>query len=283
MGKFDGVLLFSDFDDTLFRSNITEAGVSEKDKREEPVVFGRNRAALDYYLSEGGLFSVATGRAHQTFSPYLGRVPMNAPAILSNGAVIYDFSTQKELCHAYLPRDTGADAQLLSDAMPWLGFETHLGGLVYTYRPNEITRRHIHKIGFPWVETTFDEMPGPWTKLLLQHEEHEALEEAARWMRERFPGKYEVIFSNHRLLEITAPGATKGQAALRVAELLHIRREDLYCIGDNQNDIPMLAVSAIPFAPANCAKEVRDFGARLVCSCDEGAIADVVDVLDTRY
>lgn len=46
----------------------------------------------------------------------------------------------------------------------------------------------------------------------------------------------------------------------RLLEMLHIPRENLYCVGDNQNDIPMMALSAIPFAPANCAQEVKDWG-----------------------
>ena len=54
-------------------------------------------------------------------------------------------------------------------------------------------------------------------------------------------------------------------------------------MGDNQNDIPMLAVSAIPFAPSNCAQEVRDWGARILGSCDESCVAQIVAILDKRY
>jgi hydroxymethylpyrimidine pyrophosphatase-like HAD family hydrolase len=54
-------------------------------------------------------------------------------------------------------------------------------------------------------------------------------------------------------------------------------------VGDNQNDIPMLEKSAIPFAPANCAQEVKDWGARVLCSCEDGVIGDIVEILDKRY
>ena len=70
---------------------------------------------------------------------------------------------------------------------------------------------------------------------------------------------------------------------VRLADLLHIDRKNIYCAGDNQNDISMLAVSAIPFAPANCAQEVKDWGATVLCHCDEGVIGDIVDILDRRY
>ena len=167
--------------------------------------------------------------------------------------------------------------------MPELGFECHLGEVIYTYRPNEISFYHIHKLGCAWQECSFEEMPTPWTKLLVQHPDHEVLVKAQAWFKREYEGVYEAIFSNRKLLEVTVHGANKGGAVLRVAEMLGVKREHIYCVGDNQNDIPMLAVSAQGFAPANCAKAVRDWGATVVCDCEDGAIADVIEILDKRY
>lgn len=55
--------------------------------------------------------------------------------------------------------------------------------------------------------------------------------------------------------------------------MLSIPPERVYCIGDNQNDIPMLALSAIPFAPANCAQQVKDWGARVLATATIIAVA----------
>ena len=52
---------------------------------------------------------------------------------------------------------------------------------------------------------------------------------------------------------------------------------------DNQNDLSMLAVSAVPFAPANCAQELKDWGAVLLRPCPQGSIADLIERLDARY
>ena len=65
--------------------------------------------------------------------------------------------------------------------------------------------------------------------------------------------------------------------------MLGIAPEHIYCVGDNQNDIPMLELSAIPFAPANSAQEVRDWGARVLCHCNDGVVGDIVDILDRLY
>ena len=70
MGKFDGLLLASDFDDTLYDLELC--------------IPERNLEAIRYFTGEGGRFVVSTGRAHRTFSPFAHMVPMNAPAVLSN-------------------------------------------------------------------------------------------------------------------------------------------------------------------------------------------------------
>jgi hydroxymethylpyrimidine pyrophosphatase-like HAD family hydrolase len=70
-------------------------------------------------------------------------------------------------------------------------------------------------------------MPLPWTKVILQ-QEHEPLIRAQRFLRERWDDRYEIIFSNPRLLELTAKGSNKGSAALFVADRLGVDRKNLY-------------------------------------------------------
>ena len=77
MGKFDGLLLASDFDDTLYGLDLR--------------IPERNLEAIRYFTGEGGRFAVATGRAYRTIAPNAQLVPMKAPAVLSNGAARYDF------------------------------------------------------------------------------------------------------------------------------------------------------------------------------------------------
>ena len=82
---------------------------------------------------------------------------------------------------------------------------------------------------------------------------------------------------------MTVHGATKGGMVLRLAALLGVPRENIYCVGDHLNDIPMLDVAAIGFAPENSVPEVLSCGAQVVCHCRDGAIADIIDILDKRY
>lgn len=285
MGKFKGVLLASDFDDTLYCSHLTAADSPERvesDSGTGPILSPENQAALEYFVAEGGHFSVATGRSRRTFQRYVGRLPMSAPAVLSNGSVIYDFNADKEIFRANLRPRIVSDMLTLAAEIPALGFEVQFDQVVCIYRPNEITWRHLHRLGLDHVECPLEEMPQPWCKLVVQGD-HETLVRAQTYMNQRWSGYYEPIFSNSSLLEVTPKGCTKGEMVLKVAGMLGVKRENLYCVGDNQNDLTMLQISAVPFAPANCAQELKAWGAVILRSCEDNCIAQLIGILDKRY
>ena len=270
MGKFDGVLLISDYDDTLYG---TDLHVSEE-----------NRAAIRSFMAQGGLFTVATGRARKTFSPQVEKedIPMNAPAILSNGATVFDYQIGELVRRTYLPDRVVEDMLALCRKFPELGFEAYYQNEIYVHNPNTVTKLHMEKVGMEYTVLPIEEMPLPITKIILE-QDTPLLKEVQAWMLEQVGESYEVIFSNRYLLELTAKGSHKGGAVLWLADHLGISREHLYCVGDNQNDIPMLEVAKIGFAPQGCNHLVVEWGPRMVNSCDDGCVASVIEILDTLY
>ena len=270
MGKFDGVLFFSDYDDTLYNSRHT--------------VSPENRAAIHYFIRNGGRFPIATGRAHRTFTPQIEKehLELNAPVVLSNGAAIYDYQQETYLVRTFLCNETPSRIQQLCQAFPDLAFEAYHGEDLYVHNPNVVTMKHLERVNVPYTACSIDQMPTPWNKLIMEQDEA-YLQQVRDYILSRWPDDYEVIFSNRYLLELTKKGSDKGQMVARVAELLNISPEKIYCIGDNQNDLPMLALSAIPFAPANCASQVKEWGAHVLCHCDDHAVAQAIALLDTIY
>ena len=158
MGKFDGVLLVSDYDDTFLGTNHA--------------VSPRNYAALDYYLSQGGLFTIATGRAHRTFSPHVHLAPVNAPVILSNGSALYDFQKNEMVLQTMLPDSCLEDLSDVLARFPSLGAEFYHGEDIFVHNPNYITEAHMKKVGTEYEICPVPEMPRPWTKVILQEENH---------------------------------------------------------------------------------------------------------------
>lgn len=268
MGKFDGVLLVTDFDDTIYGSDCT--------------ISAENIAKLHYFIGEGGQFTVATGRAHTTMAPMAPLLPITAPVVLSNGAGLYDFATDSMIHQTVLHHQVGEDMAEVVRHFPAIGFEAYHGEDIYAYQPNEVTWHHLKRAQCSCTQCEVADIPLPWGKAILQ-QENAMLREIQAFMLARWGDKYEVIFSNPVMLELTAKGSTKGGMVLHLAELLGLDKNHIYCVGDNQNDLPMLAISAIPFAPANCAQELKDWGAKVINSCDESCIAQIIDILDEMY
>jgi Cof subfamily protein (haloacid dehalogenase superfamily) len=270
MGKFSGVLLASDYDDTLYGHSLQ---VARKD-----------REALRYFIAEGGRFCVSTGRAHRTFTPQIAAqdIPLNAPCVLHNGSLIYDYEQDLVLYQTFLRDAAAEDMKQMAAELPDLGLEMYFENEVFMFRPNLVTKNHMERVGVQFEERDIDNMPAPWTKVIVE-QDHPRLVEAQRYVLEHWGEDYEAIFSNKYLLELTRKGSTKGGMVLWIADYLGIDRRHIYCVGDNQNDLPMLQISAIPFAPENCAPPVREWGARIMPSCDDHCIAAIVAVLDGIY
>lgn len=280
MGKFDRVLLASDFDNTLvYTQGALENGT------DIPSMSERNREALDYFTKNGGFFSVSTGRALPAFVNYAKDLPCNAPCVIANGAALYDFSESKYVYTAFFTDAIYAQVDELLAHFPDLTFEIyHDDRRIHVLHPNQLVANHEHLTrAKAQVVQSFREVDLPIIKLLFE-EEKTRLDEVFAFIRSRSWGaEYELIFSSDHLLEMTVHGATKGGMVLRLAGLLGVARKDIYCVGDHLNDLPMLEISAVGFAPANSVPEVLQSGAQIVCHCSNGAIADVIGMLDKRY
>ena len=96
--------------------------------------------------------------------------------------------------------------------------------------------------------------------------------------------RYELALSGEHLLEVTRKGANKGEMVRKLAALCGVGEDHIYCVGDHANDLPMLHAAAGAFAPSNAIDQVReDPRVTVVGHCQDGAIADVIALLEARY
>ena len=91
MKLFEGKLILTDLDGTyLFDDHHISA---------------ENRAAVRYFMDNGGLFTVATGRSKAGMEHFFPELEINAPAILYNGSVIYDFARKADVLDTCVGQD----------------------------------------------------------------------------------------------------------------------------------------------------------------------------------
>ena len=281
MGKFTGLLLASDYDNTL-----TYTAEALRLCAPMPPVSDVNQAALRYFMAEGGVFSVATGRAKPAFEVVARGVPMNGPTILFNGAAIYDFAAGRYLYTAFLPDIVRTHIAQTLRALPFAAVELyHDDNSIHALQPNEVTRRHLHVTHSPTVIVdSMAQVPSPISKALFSTEEAH-LPALLDFLASRpWDHDYEVVPSAVTLVELTAKGANKGGMVRRLADLLDVARENVICVGDHANDVSMLTWAGAAFAPANALPEVLALPCvHALPDCRENAIAALIALLDEKY
>ena len=281
MGKFDGLLLVSDFDNTLV---YTEEAL--RLCVDMPPVSDVNRAAVEHFMAEGGIFSIATGRAKPAFETVVDGIPMNGPTVLFNGAAIYDFRQRRYLVTAFLPDTVREHITQVVTALPEVAAELyHDDNTIHALNANDVTRRHMHVTHSPSIEVdSIEQVPSPISKTLFSTEEEHLDALLAYLKAQPWYDDYEVVPSAVTLVELTAKGANKGGMVQRMAALLGIQQENVICVGDHANDISMLTWAGEGYAPANAIPLVLDtLGVRRLPDCRDDAIAALVDSLDKRY
>jgi Cof subfamily protein (haloacid dehalogenase superfamily) len=78
------------------------------------------------------------------------------------------------------------------------------------------------------------------------------------------------------IVDVLNAGCSKGHALARWAQHRGIAREQVMAIGDNYNDVEMLAFAGLPFIMGNASEELRRRGWTITLSNDEHGVAAAV-------
>jgi hydroxymethylpyrimidine pyrophosphatase-like HAD family hydrolase len=79
------------------------------------------------------------------------------------------------------------------------------------------------------------------------------------------------------IVDVLNQGCSKGHAVKRWATHRGIAREQVMAIGDNYNDVEMLAFAGLPFIMGNACEELRSCGWRATLSNDECGVAAAIE------
>ena len=240
-GKFSDYLLVSDMDATLLDDNHT---ISEE-----------NRQAIDYFIKNGGRFTVATGRMVEAVRAYMPNLHINAPAVLHNGAKIYDYEKDCAVFERFIEENRKQAIKRVYDDFPQIGLEVYSDEIVYVYRECEETKRFLTR-SYEVVYSLPDEIwQRPWIKVLLIGE-RELLDKYEPIYRTEYDNGY-AVRSGDKYLDVVANGVSKGKGMLDMAKKIGIEQNKIIAVGDNMNDISMLEVAGISYAVENAEESVK--------------------------
>ena len=272
MALFSDVLLTVDYDRTL---TAPDSSIPE-----------RNLEAIRYFMDNGGAFTVNTGRSVPMTKVFRDKVPVNAPLLLYNGSAAYDLDRgQLEFCHE-IQLDMWETVHNCMALFPDLTVEVQGVDAHYRFTENPAwdafsDNNHCAR-GFA---KPGDDL-GPFLKFSLygevrdvtvaslfdgSPEERRRMDEAEQQLKQHFGNYCEVFRAATRIIDVHAKGVSKGRSARELQQRLG--RKILVCVGDAENDLPMLLDTDYAYCPADGIVADRFEN---VCKCADGAVADVI-------
>ena len=250
-------------------------------------------AALRRAHSEGIEVVVVTGRRHTFALPIVQQLGFDLWLISSNGAITRSLAgetfhrdllpvrTCRKLCASM--RDFRGNTVLT--------FDTEGKGAIVLEHMNELNvsiqrwlEKNLQYIDF--VIPIEDSLTGDPVQAMFcgpiarMHQALRALEESrleVTVLRTEYDAR------DLSIVDVLNRGCSKGHALERWANFRGIPREQVMAIGDNYNDIEMLAFAGVPFIMGNASQELRRNGWAVTLSNSQNGVAAAIEqVLGTR-
>ena len=262
MGRFDGYYLFSDVDGTLMTSEFT--------------VPTRNVEALRRFTREGGRFALATGRGiAPSTHELIEELPVNAPCVLLNGAILYDGATRSKAACFFMPSSARTMVRRLLTDAPESALSVWRAEGKY-----EVGQELPIMAGYPNFFTRYQYLPDPWCKLVVRTDPKRQ-QEMIKYLRGMRLEGLEIVTSSDKFVEVIPKGVSKASGIIHLADIFGIDRDHVLTIGDYYNDYAMLTIpGARSFCPGNAPRDIQAVCEGVLCDVEDGAVADLIERLE---
>jgi Cof subfamily protein (haloacid dehalogenase superfamily) len=260
--EFSDVLVITDMDGTFLGDdkNIPQGNLEAKEKLE----------------SLGANFTIATGRTILSIQRFIDIIKPKIPMILFNGAVIYDFNQSKILWKKTLDSNIKESLKIVLEKYPQVGSEILIEDKIYIIQYNNYVKRHVSIEGLDYEVRSIDDVPEGWYKVFFALDEN-LMDEFIEFVGTLDFGNLTFVRSELNYYEILPEGVNKGDALLKLTEMIGIDMNNVVSIGDYNNDIEMVKESKLGFATQNATNALKDVADKITSTNNNCAVANVIN------
>jgi hypothetical protein len=246
-------------------------------------------AALRRAHAEGVEVVVVTGRRHTFALPIVQQLGFDMWIISSNGAITRSLAGES-FHRDMLPAETcrrlcGAMREFRGNTV--LTFDTDAKGAIVLERMNELSEsiqrwleKNLQYIDFviPIEDSLVsDPVQAMFCGPIARMRKALAALAASGLDKDITVLRTEYAVRDLSIVDVLNQGCSKGHALERWANFRGVPREQVMAIGDNYNDIEMLAFAGRPFIMGNAAPELRRDGWSVTLSNDQNGVAAAVE------
>ncbi len=244
----------------------------------------RNEEAIRRFVSNGGRFTLASGRNPQSMEKHFKRLPIDGvPAVVINGAGLYDFKNQEMVYFSSMSDEgmrlaieaakkfSAVDVIVVTKDMLYITGSGWFGK--FFVAADNLKHQHIKNIeDVPkenWGKVIFSGIPFHISKV-------------KKHFKSMDDPDLTLMSSSIASFEILAANTHKGTALLKLAEILGIEKSHIGAIGDYFNDYDMLKTVAVPACCGQAPKALKEISEFVACHCNKGAVADFLEYIESK-
>ena len=264
---FSKVILMTDLDGTL----LTD------DKR----ILDKDMAAIERFRAGGGIFTMATGRGYSMARSVAEKLALDAPAVLFNGAAVFDFAQDKFLWRCDIGGRAADIITRVAARFPDVGVEVLREHSVYVPFLNETEQWHLDLEGVKAEFCPLPEIPTDgWLKVLFAYptEKMDALEQYVE--NEPALGGVQWLRSAPMFFECLPEGIDKAAGFRELIRVIGAEDRFTVAAGDFMNDTHMIKEADLGAAVASAQPSVKAAADIIVCDNNSGAMAEIIDRIE---
>ncbi len=263
---FSRVILMTDLDGTL----LTD------DKR----ILPEDMAAINRFREGGGIFTVATGRGYSMARSIAEKLELDAPAVLFNGAAVFDFREDKFLWRCEIGEQAVDIINLIADRFPDIGVEVLQEHTVFVPFLNETEQWHLDLESVRPDIRPLEEIPaGGWLKVLFAYPP-EKMDELVSFVGERLELRgVQWVRSAPMFFECLPKGIDKAAGYGELIRVIGAEDRFTAAAGDFMNDLHMIENADLGAAVASAQPEVKAAADIVLCDNNSGAMAELIEYI----
>ncbi len=232
-----------------------------------------------------GNFTLASARNVQSLRPHYMNLPdVKTPAIVLNGAGIYDFTKEKMIWFNAIPPSGRSIIKKTMERFHTLEVGIFTDDMIYLVRPvimspcmmamDSLDHRKCRSV---------DEVPeGRWGKVIFYCLPH-LKKKIKDYVLSLSGDDVSYIDTTAMSFDMVSSTTHKGNAVLVLAEIMGIPEKNIGAIGDYYNDLDMLKTVSHPACCKQAPEDIHKVCEFHACHCNNGAVADFLKYIENNY
>ena len=244
----------------------------------------RNYNAIKEFTERGGNFTLASGRLQSSLERNYNRITPNQPAIVLNGAGIYDFDKREMIWRSTIGEKGREFVKYISEEFDEIFKSVDIGvyfdDYVYIVRNGLLSNVTMlgDKAKYEIVKSVDDVPKEGWMKVIFWSNPF-TIEKLRKVISTLENPDANFMLSSILTLEMLQKDTHKGVGIMKLADMLGIEKSHVAAIGDYYNDWDMLQTVGLPACAGQAPSSIPKICKFEACHCNKGCVADLLEYI----